>query len=381
MKAIADTVSADVTLAKRRARTFGTAVDRWASVGPYYAMFPLDFAYEVVERYTKPGDRVLDPFVGRGSSIYAAAATGRTGCGIEINPVGWVYSAAKLRPTTQGRVTKRLREIGRETAGVDVARARLPEFFRWAYSADVLRFLLAARETLRWKESKVDRTLMALILVYLHGRRSSSLSNQMRDSKAMAPDYAVRWWTEREMGPPDVNPVAFLEQRIEWRYKKGHPNLPGEVLLGDSVRLLGSDYHRRAFVEPFDLLFTSPPYCGVTNYHADQWLRLWMLGQRPSPRRRGGQWQRKFESQADYRTLLTSVFGAAARRMNEEAIVVVRTDAREFTLTATIEALQVAFPNKQLHGERRPFKSQTQTALYGDSSKKPGEVDLVMIPR
>lgn len=26
------------------------------------------------------------------------------------------------------------------------------------------------------------------------------------------------------------------------------------------------------------LLFTSPPYYGVTNYFYDQWLRLWLLG-------------------------------------------------------------------------------------------------------
>ena len=369
------------TTPESRARTFQTALERWASVGPYYAMFPLDFAYEVVGTYTKPGDRVLDPFVGRGSSIYAAAATGRTGCGIEINPVGWVYSTVKLRPTTKGRVVNRLREVGDQAAGVDVGQAKLPAFFEWAYSADVLRFLLTARETLRWKESKVDRTLMAFILVYLHGKRLSSLSNQMRDSKAMAPDYAVRWWAEREMGPPNIEPVAFLEQRIEWRYKKGQPDLSGEILLGDSVRLLGSGYYRRAFAEPFDLLFTSPPYCGVTNYHYDQWLRLWMLGQHPSPRRRGGRWHRKFESQTDYRDLLASVFGGAAQRMSEEAIVVVRTDAREFTLTTTVEALRAAFPYKQLHEEQRPFRSQTQTALYGDSSKKPGEVDLVMTPR
>ena len=374
MKATADITS------KRRVRTFGTAVDRWASVGPYYAMFPLDFAYEIVKRYTQPGDRVLDPFVGRGSSIYAAAATGRTGCGIEINPVGWVYSIVKLRPTTQGRVVQRLREIGSEAAGVSVERAKLPEFFEWAYSSDVLRFLLAARETLRWKESKVDRTLMAFILVYLNGKRSASLSNQMRDSKAMAPDYAVRWWAEREMGPPNVEPIAFLEQRIEWRYKKGQPNLVGEILLGDSMQLLSSGYNRRAFAEPFDLLFTSPPYCGVTNYHYDQWLRLWMLGQHPSPRRRGGRWQRKFESQTDYRDLLEGVFGGSARHMSKEAVIVVRTDAREFTLTATVEALQAAFPNKQLHEKRQPFSAQTQTALYGDSSKKPGEVDIVMVP-
>lgn len=366
---------------KRRARTFKTAVDRWAAVGPYYAMFPLDFAYDVVETYTRPGDRILDPFVGRGSSIYAAAARDRVGCGIEINPVGWVYSSVKLRPTTQGRVLERLREIGREAENVNIKQANLPTFFEWAYSSTVLRFLLTAREELRWEESKIDRTLMAFILIYLHGKRSSSLSNQMRDSKAMAPDYAVRWWTEREMGPPDVEPIAFLEQRVEWRYKKGKPELEGEVLLGNSVCLLNSGYRRRAFAEPFDLLFTSPPYCGVTNYHYDQWLRLWMLGQRPSPRRRGGRWQRKFESRSDYRELLAGVFGGAASRMNDDSVVVVRTDAREFTLSATVEALQVAFPNKELQKQQRPFKGKTQTALYGDTSKKPGEVDLVMTPR
>jgi hypothetical protein len=344
-------------------------------------MFPLDFAYDVIEKHTKPGDRVLDPFVGRGSSIYAAAATGRTGCGIEINPVGWVYSTVKLKPATQRRVIQRLREIGREAAGVNVEQATLPEFFEWAYTPSVLRFLLAARAILRWKESKVDRTLMAFILVYLHGKRSASLSNQMRDSKAMAPDYSVRWWTERDMRPPDVEPVAFLEQRIEWRYKNGQPNLSGEVLLGNSVHLLNSAYQRRAFATPFDLLFTSPPYCGVTNYHYDQWLRLWMLGQHHSPQRQSGKWQRKFASQADYRELLAGVFGGAAHRMSREAIVVVRTDARDFTLTATIDALQRAFPNKRIHEERQPFRSKTQTALYGDSSQKPGEVDIVMTPR
>ncbi len=368
------------TFPKRQARTFQTAVDRWASVGPYYAMFPVDFALEVIEAYTEPGDRVLDPFVGRGSSIYAAAAKGRTGCGMEINPVGWLYSTVKLRPTTQGRVLNRLRDIGREAIGIDIKQAKLPTFFDWAYAPDVLRFLLAARENLRWRASKVDRTLMAFILVYLHGKRPSALSNQMRDSKSMGPEYCVAWWSEREMRPPEIDPLAFMEKRIAWRYKKGKPDLVGDVLLGNSIDLLASN-RWQALDEPFDLLFTSPPYRGVTNYHYDQWLRLWMLGQPPSPTRQKGRWQKKFESKPNYRELLAGVFSGAARRMSDEFVVVVRTDAREFTLTATIEALQAAFPYKHLREERRPVHNQTQTALFGDSSKKPGEVDIIMIPQ
>jgi len=376
--------SADAnTTPKRQTRTFQTAVDRWASVGPYYAMFPVDFALDVIEKYTQPGDRVLDPFVGRGSSIYAAAARGRNGCGIEINPVGWLYSIVKLRPTEQGPVLKRLQEIGRAAAWVDVDQARLPIFFTWAYAPTVLRFLITAREELRWKKSRVDQTLMTFILIYLHGRRSFSLSNQMRDSKAMAPDYAIRWWQERDMYPPEINPITFLEQRIAWRYTKGYPELEGDVLLGDSVNILTSNRVRRALNRPFNFLFTSPPYFGITNYHYDQWLRLWMLGQSPTPRRPEGRgrWQRKFESQSDYRELLLQVFQGAARRLHEEAVVFVRTDARPFTLLTTTETLSIAFPNKHLTQEQRPVNGRTQTLLYGDYSKKPGEVDIILTPR
>ncbi len=368
---------------ERKAPTFQTAIDRWARVGPYYAMFPVDFAFEIIDTYTQKGDRVLDPFVGRGSSIYAAAAKDRTGCGIEINPVGWVYSSVKLRPTAKERVLKRLCEIASKAEEIDIEQANLSEFFSCAYTPKVLRFLLSARQNLRWRarESKIDRTLMAFILVHLHGKRSSSLSNQMRDSKAMAPDYSVRWWKEREMTPPLIDPVPFLEQRILWRYKKGKPELSGDILLGDSISILASNIQRKAFSEPFDLLFTSPPYYSVTNYHCDQWLRLWMLGQRPSPRRRGGRWERRFESQSDYHELLAGVFGGAAPLMSNDAVIVVRTDARQFTLSATVEALQTAFPNKALHKEERPLKKKTQTALYGDTSPKPGEVDIIMTPK
>ena len=72
------------------ARPLSTAVDRWAGIGPYYAMFPVPFVFDVVRRHAPAGGRVLDPFPGPGSSVYAAAATGREALGIEINRVGWV---------------------------------------------------------------------------------------------------------------------------------------------------------------------------------------------------------------------------------------------------------------------------------------------------
>ena len=44
--------------------------------------------------------------------------------------------------------------------------------------------------------------------------------------------------------------------------------------------------------------------------------------------------------------------------MRDNAIVIVRTDAREFTHSATVEALRTAFPNKNLREEPRPLKKK-----------------------
>ena len=62
-----------------------TAEARWAGFGPYYAMFPIEFAFEVVNKFSSVGESVLDPFAGRCSSIYAASVLGRCGVGVEIN--------------------------------------------------------------------------------------------------------------------------------------------------------------------------------------------------------------------------------------------------------------------------------------------------------
>lgn len=364
------------------ARRLGTAGERWAAVGPYYAMFPISFAFDVIEAHSQPGGAVLDPFAGRGSSIYAASQLGRLGWGIEIHPVGWIYARAKLEPADRRNVLRRIAELEELALAIPPpVVGALPGFFHVCYAPRVLRFLLAARSHLRWKHSVVDRTLVALLLIHLHGKRSSSLSNQMRQGKAMSPDYSVRWWQDNQSLPPDIDPAAFLVDRVEWRYLKGKPRgSKAYMTLGDSTRALqraGTSITER-LNRKFDLLFTSPPYYGITNYHYDQWLRLWLLG---GPERPGGprdQWAGKFESREAYQSLLQSVFTYAAALLSPAATVYVRTDARPFTLETTKNVLSAVFPSKSMRAEPRPYVRSTQTALFGDDGAKPGEVDLIL---
>ena len=362
--------------------SFQTAEERWAALGPYYAMFPLDFVNRVIEQYSRPGQAILDPFMGRGSSVYAAATTGRFGVGIEINPVGWLYAKVKLSPAPNALIVERLKEIAaiKRVPRLTIS-SQSKEFFDLCYHKTVQRFLFNARENLKWRTSKIDATLMAIILVYLHGKIGGSLSNQLRQGKAMSPEYSIKWWKENGYKPPKIDPADFLDRRIKWRYAKGIPSVfPSFVLLGDSMVKIKSLNRRiqKKNIPNFSLLFTSPPYNSVTNYHYDQWLRLWMLGGPDYPTSTGEYNKGKFEGRELYQALLEKTFAGCAKLMKNSAIVYVRTDARLFTFTTTLNALFKAFPKKSVKLVPAPYLKKTQTFLFGDHENKPGEIDIIL---
>ena len=117
---------------------------------------------------------------------------------------------------------------------------------------------------------------------------------------------------------------------------------------------------------------------GVTNYHYDQWLRLWMLGDKPYPRSSGHPHRGRFDSTQNYEILLSNIFGSVAEMMAPGAVAYVRTDARMKTLNITRRVLTDAFAGWTFTEIPSPYKTSTQTALYGDKRPKPGEVDIII---
>lgn len=362
---------------------FRTAESRWARFGPYYAMFPVDFAFEVVKKYSTIGDYILDPFAGRCTSIYAGGVLGRHSLGIEINPVGWLYGSVKLNPASKEEVTNRLLEVYKKRNYYNRAMNKMPEFYRLCYCDEVLKFLLAARRHLDWKNSNVDATLMSIILVYLHAKIGEGLSNQMRMTKSMGMNYSIEWWKKNGYSQaPEINPVELLLKKIEWRYKKGIPKVTeSAVVFGDSTSELGKIVERANQNDiKFSLLFTSPPYYSITDYHADQWLRLWMLGSSETPETKTEKYKGRFLDKELYYDLLDSVFELSSQIMEKQSTIYVRTDKREFTLNTTIEILRKHFPRHSMKIINKPLskETKTQTKLFGDKSMKPGEVDIIL---
>src|SRR5712691_9474135 len=113
-------------------------------------MFPEAFVENWVEKLTRPGDVVLDPFCGRGTAPFQALLMGRRAVGTDVNPVAYCVTRAKTSAPQPSQIRRRLTLLEKACRDDDWERERrrLPPFFRAAYHPLTLRRLLFLRGNL-----------------------------------------------------------------------------------------------------------------------------------------------------------------------------------------------------------------------------------------
>lgn len=248
------------------------------AICPYFTMFPLAFPRKILDLYARKGQRVLDPFCGRGTTNFAARLAGLDTVGVDSSPVAAAITSAKLASTTPDAVVRAARRILNEPAKVKIPST---EFWTLAYRSEVLRSLCRLREALLVDcSSQARRTLRAIVLGALHGPRAKGsatyFSNQCTRTYAPKPRYAARFWKRHKLLPPHVDVLEVIRSRAERYLRERLPAVDGVALLDDSrsPRRLQAISQERAF----DWVITSPPYYGMRTYVQDQWLRYWFMG-------------------------------------------------------------------------------------------------------
>lgn len=242
-------------------------------------MFPLEFPLAQLHGATRH-TVLLDPFCGRGTSLYAGAIRGVETYGIDSSPVAVAIAKAKLARTSYGQVIKLAKQLVTETAWPSIPRR---EFWSYAYHPDTLRDLCRLRTgLLNFPESPTSVMLRAVVLGALHGPRAKHVenqnyfANQMPRTYASKPEYSIRYWRQRRLLPPKVDVLTVIRRRAkrvlasERRLRSAVCN----VALGDSEDFQAYKHVHR----PVNLVVTSPPYYGLNTYGEDQWIRNWFLG-------------------------------------------------------------------------------------------------------
>ena len=347
-----------------------TPQHRWYGLGRYYAMFPAPFVTNAVRTFTDSGDVVMDPFSGRGNAPYIAAALGRPSVAVDILPVAWLFTTAKLNPLQSvDGVLARLEGLRRAVRPQDTKHHTLFESMAWA--PPVMGLLRTARRELNWKESRVDWTLTAFIALHMQDSDPNGLSNRLSPTVAHSPSYAVRWWKSRGLlHPPETDPVAYLADRIRRRYTFGVPSLAdSETWLGDARTKLGeADGHN------VKLILTSPPYHDMTDYWNDQWIRLWLLG---ADMRKNWNRTQKHSNLAAYQRLINGVFSGAKHHLRNDGAVIIRCGDRPTTADTCRAAIQSNWPSWTIFERRTEVRRQGKASGYGHGTRLVCERDYV----
>ena len=71
----------------------------------YPARFSPQFARATIEAFTRPGDVVLDPFMGGATALVEAHTLGRIGIGLDINELSCFVARAKTTPLSDSDIT------------------------------------------------------------------------------------------------------------------------------------------------------------------------------------------------------------------------------------------------------------------------------------
>ncbi|MBM3934082.1 MAG: hypothetical protein FJ319_07240 [SAR202 cluster bacterium] len=87
---------------------------------PYFEMFPPSFVRHHLRAISRPGDVVLDPFSGRGTTLLESLLHDRIAIALDVNPVAACVSGAKANVPRFEAVTARLVELREELLRADL---------------------------------------------------------------------------------------------------------------------------------------------------------------------------------------------------------------------------------------------------------------------
>lgn len=248
------------------------------AVCPYFTMFPLHFPRQILASRAKAGDRVLDPFCGRGTTNFAARLGGLQSVGIDSSPVAVAITAGKLATSNVEAVVRVARRILATEGAVPIPEG---EFWSLAFCPEVLHQLSKLRRDLIENcRSDARKVLRAIILGALHGplgkKTQSYFSNQCPRTYSPKPAYAVKYWRANSLRAPSVDVLGVIRSRAERFLAPPLPAGTGVSKLGDSRKF--QTILSIASGGAYDWIITSPPYYGMRTYVQDQWLRNWFVG-------------------------------------------------------------------------------------------------------
>ena len=259
---------------------FWTAKQRQASnlhEISYRACFKPQLPRFFIDRLTGPGDRVYDPFMGRGTTLIEAALAGRVPVGNDSNPLSLTLAGPRLQPMDLTAIQARLDRIPFGRFGPP-KREDLLVFYHPETLADLegLRGWLLDRQA-NGEMDAVDSWIQMVAINRLTGHSSGFFSvYTLPPNQAVSVKRQALINSKRGQQPARRDIPALILKKSRQLLKNGCvPQTPSYLYCGRA------DDTPQIADNSISLTVTSPPFLDVVDYQADNWLRCWFAGIAP----------------------------------------------------------------------------------------------------
>ena len=229
---------------------------------PYHGKFIPQLVEVLLDRYLEPGDHVLDPFAGSGTTLVQALESGLDATGVDIAAFNCLLMRVKTAPYDIAELGEELRDVAGRIESLPRRAGRVSGYLRDWYAAGAAGELLGFRGLIpEYRHRDVLRVILS------RAARSARLTAHFDLEAPKAPQRGTYWCHKhrRECRPVD-SAAGFLRRytldtlaRIERFAQLRDSEREATVLHGDAREL--------SLPGRFDGVLTSPPYPGLIDYH------------------------------------------------------------------------------------------------------------------
>jgi hypothetical protein len=242
----------------------------------YRACFKPQLPAFFIDRLTVPGEAVLDPFMGRGTTPVQAALMRRRPMGNDISPLSVLLARPRLAPPPLSAVIGRLQEIPWNQPGA------IPDDLLAFYHPTTLRHIVALREWLL-REAPPDAPCRDAVTDWIRMIAINRLTGHspgffsvytLPPNQAASVANQIRINAKRAQTPPPRDVAALILAKTRQLLRDGVTPAHPPAFLG--VGPASAMPHVPA--ASVALVVTSPPFLDIVQYAQDNWLRCWFAG-------------------------------------------------------------------------------------------------------
>ena len=229
---------------------------------PYHGKFIPQLVEVLLDRYFAPGDHVLDPFAGSGTTLVQALESGLDATGVELAAFNCLLVGVKIASYDVDALAVELREVAGRLDSLDLRRRATTAYLRRWYSARSTSELLAFRDLLaEYSHADVLRVILS------RAARSARRAAHFDLEAPREPQTGAYWcFKHRRTCRPVESACGFLRRytldtlaRIEqFAEVRDHARV---------ANVLHADSRTVEYAGSFAGVLTSPPYPGLIDYH------------------------------------------------------------------------------------------------------------------